>query len=153
MGASTFAGLCVLKVLLLIAHATSDISYSAAVQFGDDKEAESAIESALRTLTGRQQEFGAMARDLQHRRTTAEAHDDLLEQHTKSVLLPFVQSLLERVIRQHGLWREAGDTDTHNLFVFVQALEKHRQTSRAVDAGLRVMHDLITTGADGHKEL
>ena len=153
MRASTFAGLCVLKVLLLTPHATSDISYSAAVQFVDDKEAESAIESALRTLTGRQQEFGAMARDLQHRRTTAEEHDDLLEQHTNSVLLPFVQSLLERVIRQHGIWQEAGDTHTHNLFAFVQALEKHRQTSRIVDTGLRVMHDLITTGTDSRKEL
>ena len=73
------------------------------------------MESALRALSSRKHELGAMARDLQRQRATAEEHDDLLEQHTNGVLLPFLQSVLENVIRKHGLWQEGEDTQPHNL--------------------------------------
>ena len=158
-GPHTFAGLHCL-VLLVVAHATADAtpptSYSSspsAMQFGSDAEAERAMESALRALSSRKHELGAMARDLQRQRATAEEHDDLLEQHTNGVLLPFLQSVLENVIRKHGLWQEGEDTQPHNLFAFVRALEKHKEASKKVSEGLSALQDLITKSPDDHVEL
>ena len=76
--------------------------------FASAAEAEQAMDAALLVLEERP-ELGSMARDLDDRKSSLETESEVdLVSERKETLFPFLDGLLEGVMKTHGMWNDNG---------------------------------------------